>query len=97
MKRSLILSETLDELIRPLPPLLKQKIRKSVEEILENPASGKSLIEDLQGSRSYKVGKLRIIYREQGSSIELVDIGKRKTIYLKVALEIKKRKGIHHV
>ena len=90
MTRSLIVAYALRDLIRRLPPDLKKKIRQGLEEIVKNPRSGKLLCEELAGLRSYKIGQIRIIYRTTAARIELVAIGPRKTIYEKVALEIKR-------
>lgn len=91
MKRSLIIPESLQELIRHLPPQLKRKLRSAFEEILENPRLGKELTQELQGFRSLKLGRLRLIYREHTSAVELVAFAPRKTIYQKAALEIKRK------
>ena len=89
MKRRLRIPENLQTLIRHLAPELKRRVRSSLDEIKQSPESGKSLVENLQGLRSYKLGQFRILYRE-GEVIEIVAIGPRKTIYQKVALEIKR-------
>lgn len=89
MKCRLRIPESLQVLIRHLAPAIKYKVRESLEEIRKHPELGKPLTEDLEGLRSYKVGQIRVVYR-LGDPIELVGIGPRKTIYQKVALEIKK-------
>lgn len=91
MRRPLDLAEPLPELISHAAPELKRKIRAGLDEIAKDPKLGKSLGEELHGYRSYKIGQWRIIYREQAQVIEVVAIGPRKTIYKKVALEIKHR------
>ena len=90
MKPRLVVSQPLRDFLRHLPPELKRRMKQVLAEIIENPKSGKALSEELTGLRSYKFGKLRIVYREKISSIELVAVGPRKTIYQKVALEIKR-------
>ena len=92
MKRLLVIGESLEELVRHLSPQLKRKVRYCLEEILENPDSGKELKQELLGLRSFKLGKLRIIYRKHPSAVEIITLGPRSTIYEKVALEIKHKK-----
>ena len=50
--------------------------------IIDEPFSGKALTEDLQGLRSFRLGRIRIIYAVVSKNlIEIVAIGPRKTIY----------------
>lgn len=90
MKHFLDISEILHELIRRLPPDIKRGIRETLTEIQRNPGAGKPLIEELEGLRSYKMGRYRIIYRTKTDAIEIIGIGPRKTIYQKIALEMKR-------
>ena len=90
MKRKLKVTDTENKLIRHLPPRLKNKIRKALDEILEDPNAGKYLVEDLEGMRSYKIGRFRIVYRVEEASIIVISIGPRKSIYENIALEMKR-------
>jgi mRNA interferase RelE/StbE len=67
--------------IRRSHPELKRKIRAAIDDILQNPSSGKPLRDELAGLRSFRVGKIRIVYREASQSIELVTIGPRTAVY----------------
>jgi mRNA-degrading endonuclease RelE of RelBE toxin-antitoxin system len=69
------------ELIGTMHPYLKKRVRAALKTILSNPASGKSLKNELAGLQSYRVGSFRIIYRLSGGVIELVALGPRKQIY----------------
>ena len=70
------------ELIRNMHPHLKKKVRASLQSILSDPYSGKALKDELAGLRSYRVGRLRIIYRISVQKlIEIVAIGPQETIY----------------
>lgn len=89
MKRYLIASSELRDWITHLPPAVKKKIRSGLEEILENPESGKPLKEELLGLRSYRVGPIRIIYKMSAPGIELILIGPRKSVYQKAILILK--------
>ncbi len=92
-RRPLDLADHLLELIAHLAPELKKKVRFALDEIENDPGSGKPLSDELQGYRSYKLGQWRIIYQEKTSAIEIVSLGPRRTIYQKVVLEIRKRKS----
>lgn len=75
------LSDELYWLIRHLHPELKRKVRAGLEEILRDPTVGKLLREELSGLRSFRVGRLRIIYRLVARSVEVVAVGPRRRIY----------------
>ena len=69
-------------LIQNLHPSLKRKVRGALEQILADPHSGKALKDELEGLRSFRVGRFRIIYRiATGKQIGLVAIGPRAIIY----------------
>lgn len=70
------------ELVRNMHPHLKKKIKASLQIILSNPNSGKALKDELTGLRSFRVSRLRIIYRvSQRKQIEIIAIGPRERIY----------------
>ena len=72
----------LGEVIRRLHPDLKRKIRAGLDAVRDEPSLGKELRDDLDGLRSLRVGRFRIIYRmEERHVIELVTIGPRRTVY----------------
>jgi mRNA-degrading endonuclease RelE of RelBE toxin-antitoxin system len=57
-------------------------MRAGVDVIREDPSLGKALHDDLDGLRSFRVGRSRIIYRTVGQSlIEVIAVGPRRTIY----------------
>ena len=70
-------------LIRKLHPLIKTNIRSALKTILEDPHCGKPLKEELQGLRSYRVKKYRVIYRirPKVKELEIITIGPRRNIY----------------
>ena len=69
-------------MLRSLHPDLKRKVRAGLDAIREDPSAGKELRDELAGLRSFRVGRLRIIYRVSPKGvIELVAIGPRRTIY----------------
>ncbi|MDD9962873.1 MAG: type II toxin-antitoxin system RelE/ParE family toxin [Gammaproteobacteria bacterium] len=69
-------------LIRHSHPALKRRIREALRTIVEDPTSGKPLVDELQGLRSFRLGRIRIVYAiNESDSIDIVTIGPRKRIY----------------
>jgi len=57
-------------------------IRVALEVLVSEPETGKVLRDELTGLRSYRLGRLQIIYRLQKPGlIDIAAIGPRKTIY----------------
>jgi len=78
-------------LIRGCHPKLKRKIRAGLQHIVTEPESGKSLKDELEGLKSYRISRFRIIYRISSKKIiDVVAIGPRKTIYEETYRIIKK-------
>jgi mRNA interferase RelE/StbE len=77
--------------IRGCHPKLKRKIRAGLKHIVTEPESGKSLKDELEGLKSYRISRFRIIYRISSKEIiDIVAIGPRKTIYEETYRIIKK-------
>ncbi len=70
-------------LIAKLPPEIKRLVRSSVETLLASPNSGTELTGELDGYRSYRVRRYRIIYRvnQTESSIDVYHVGHRRDVY----------------
>ena len=79
--RRLKVPDDVAALIRSLHPDLKRKVRSALGDIVDDPAIGKRLRDELAGLRSCRVSRFRIVYRVRGSAIEIVAIGPRRTIY----------------
>jgi mRNA interferase RelE/StbE len=77
-------------LIRGLHPQLKRKVKCALRELATDPLVGKILRDELEGFRAFRVGRLRIVYRIAGKSIEIAAVGPRKTIYQETAKMIKR-------
>jgi mRNA interferase RelE/StbE len=78
----LVVPDDIRKMIRTMHPSLKKKIKSSLKMILSDPHSGKTLLDELAGLRSFKVSSFRIIYRiKHPEQIELVAIGPRERIY----------------
>ena len=81
-------------LIRGLHPRLKKKIRAALREITDDPHTGRALKDELNGLRSYRIKKIRIIYRFTGKKhIDIIAIGPRKSIYEETYKLLKKKKS----
>jgi len=69
-------------LVRGLHPEIKRKVRAGLDELIRNPEAGKPLRDDLDGLRSLRVSRFRIIYRINSPRlIDIVTIGPRRTVY----------------
>ena len=88
----LVVPEDVRQLIRAMHPFLKKKVEASLKIIASEPHSGKTLMDELSGLRSFRVSSFRIIYRiEEPEQIELVAIGPRERIYEETFRMIQKR------
>jgi len=82
--------ETAD-FIRNLHPEIKRRVKAALKAILSDPDRGKSLRNELEGLRSFRVGRLGIIYRKPSEGIiDIVAIGPRKYIYEETYRLVKK-------
>jgi mRNA interferase RelE/StbE len=90
----LVVPKDLRELIRTMHPSLKKKVKASLKIILSEPSSGKALMDELAGLRSFRISSFRIIYRiKEPRQIELVAIGPRERIYEETFRIIQKEEG----
>lgn len=68
--------------LRTLHPEIKRKLKAAFRQITSDPYAGKVLNEELDGLRSYRVSRFRIIYRlKQQKQIEIIAVGPRERIY----------------
>ncbi len=82
------------ELIRNMHPHLKKKIRATLQSILFDPYSGKTLKAELSGLRSFCVGRFRVINRVSDQNlIKIVAIGPRENIYEETFRLLKKKEN----
>jgi mRNA interferase RelE/StbE len=87
----LVVGGDIRELIRTMHPSLKKKLKTSLRMILSNPYSGKALVDELTGLRSFRMSTFRIIYRvKDPEQIEHVAIGPRERIYEQTLRVIRK-------
>jgi len=75
--------ESIADLVRGLHPQLKTGIKAALKMAIDDPYCGKPLKDELDGLRSVRVKRFRIIYRLVAAEkeIEIVAIGPRKSIY----------------
>ena len=80
-------------LIRGLHPQLKKKIRAALQEITDNPHTGKALKDELKELWSYRMKRIRIIYRFTSKKyIDIIALGPRNNIYKETYKLLKKKK-----
>ena len=90
-RRRLRVPDEIVDLIRDCHPLLRKKIMAGLRHIVTEPESGKSLKDELEGLKSYRISRFRIIYRLSSKQIiDIVAIGPRKTIYAETYRIIRK-------
>jgi mRNA interferase RelE/StbE len=82
-------------MVRSLHPDLKRKIKAALQAILTDSQAGKSLKDELEGFKSFKVGKFRVVYKRSPDEeiVEVIAIGPRKTIYEETLRLLKKQRG----
>ena len=91
IRRKLRVPDEVVALIRGCHPQLKRKIRAGLQHIVTEPEAGKSLKDELDGLKCYRISKFRIIYRISSKQIiDIVAVGPRKTIYEETYRVIKK-------
>jgi len=91
-KNRLRVPDHIVSLIRKSHPEINKKFRAGLEYIQKEPEAGKSLRDELEGLKSYRVGRFRIIYRISIKNIiEIVTIGPRAAIYGETFRVLKKK------
>ena len=90
-QKKLRVSDEILSLIRGCHPQLKRKIMAGLKHIVIEPEVGKSLKDELEELKSYRISRFRVIYRISSKQIiDVVAIGPRKTIYEETYRIIKK-------
>ncbi len=68
--------------IRGLHPEIMRKIKGLLQTLLAEPHAGKPLREELEGFRSFRVSRFRIVYQiASKGEIQVIAIGPRERIY----------------
>lgn len=74
--------DEITQLVRGLHPDIKRKVRAALDRLVRDVEAGKALQGDLQGLRSLRVARFRVIYRAPARRvIEIVTIGPRDRVY----------------
>ena len=70
-------------LIAKLPPEIKRLVRSTIDVLLIKHEIGTELTGELDGYRSYRVRRYRIIYRvnDKESCLEVYHVGHRRDVY----------------
>ncbi|MBW1724941.1 MAG: type II toxin-antitoxin system RelE/ParE family toxin [Deltaproteobacteria bacterium] len=93
MANKLRVPDEIVSLIRGMHPVLKKRIKLAFNKILKDPYSGKALKEELDGLRSFRIKRFRIIYKVSLKKvISIIALGPRKYIYEETFRIIKKNK-----
>lgn len=91
--RGVRLPRDVAQLIQSLHPDLKRRVRAAVDRLCTDPNAGKALKGELEGWRSLRVGRLRIVYRESRRQIEIDAIGARTQIYFETTRRLRRGGG----
>jgi mRNA-degrading endonuclease RelE of RelBE toxin-antitoxin system len=86
---SVRLPAEVQQTIRSLHPDLKRRVQSAVELLRANPEAGKALKGALDGWRSLRAGRMRIVYRASRASVDVAAIGPRASIYLETARRLR--------
>lgn len=78
-----IYAATAAKQIRSLPPSVKKGVRMAVDELKVFPLAGKPLRDELEGLRSHRYKRYRVVYRldENRQLLEIVFVGSRENVY----------------
>ena len=84
----LVMAQDVRDLVSHLPPKFKRKTKLALQALSKDPYQAKELRDDLEGLRSFRVARSRLILRIKGRTIEIVAFGPRKDIYERAAQEL---------
>ncbi len=76
-----IYTEKFEHEFKKADNFVKEKIKKQIQKILENPDTGKPLRYDLKGERTVYVKPFRIIYSYSNNTIYFLRFEHRKEVY----------------
>jgi mRNA interferase RelE/StbE len=73
--------------IRHLPPEIKRAVKAALLQVIAHPSSGEPLHGELAGLWKYRVRRYRVVYKvdRTAKSVEIVAVGRRRSIYEEVA------------
>ena len=81
------------DVTRSLHPDLKQLIKSAVRAIAANPECGEPLQRELDGLRTYRVRRFRIVYAVDWKTriIRLMAVGHRRSVYEELAARLRRK------
>ena len=81
------------DVIRSLHPDLKQLIKSAIRAIAANPECGEPLQRELDGLRTYRVRRFRIVYAvdQKARVIRLMAVGHRQYMYEELTERIRRK------
>lgn len=85
----LIIAQAVRETITHLPPRLTQKVKAALRSLADNRYQAKALKDDLEGLRSSRIVRSRLILRIDRTTVEIVAFGPRRDIYERAAAELR--------
>lgn len=83
MSFRILLSPKTEDFLKKLDRLDKQRVRKKIKELSDNPELGKPLVGKLAGLWSLRIGNYRAIYQIRKSEllVLVLKLGHRKRVY----------------
>lgn len=77
------LPDEVARLILGLHPDIKSHVKSALQAIMRDPYCGKALKDELEGLRSYRFKRYRVVYRGcfEENELEIIAIGPREKIY----------------
>ena len=83
MAYHLVYSQISRDLIRSLHPRVKPVVKRRIQELKDNPFTGKALEKELSGYCSLRAKRFRIIYKvlQKETAVQIYYVGYRKDIY----------------
>lgn len=65
------MARAVGDLVRHLPPGLKERVKEALKSIAADPYRAKELRDELAGLRSHRVARARLIYRIKGFRVKI--------------------------
>ena len=82
------MAQDVRDLITHLPSQFKRRVKVALQTLGKDPHQAKELRDELEGLRSFRVARSRLILRIHGPTVEIVAFGPRKDIYERAAQEL---------
>ena len=95
MPYHLVYSQDSRDQIKSLYPRIKPIVKRRIQELKDDPFTGKALEKELSGYRSLRAKRFRISYKilKEENAIQIHYVGHRKDIYEILKEVIERKKG----